>query len=227
MVNVCEHVLYKLRNAQVLKYPFPHFFATDVFPLKFYEGLLAQLPEDEVDYKSMGGTYASRFFADNQLKGVEFMADGYFGRSVIKIFPDEMKKLPNLKEFTARTEIRLIRDRNGYQIGPHTDAPWKLISLLFYLPENDAQPHIGTSIYVPHDHRAVCEGGPHYGYEGFHVAATMPFIPNSCFGFWKTNNSWHGVEPIDEDVQRDVLLYNIYDDSRRGDNGTDKQDSRT
>jgi hypothetical protein len=39
---------------------------------------------------------------------------------------------------------------------------------------------------------------------------TMPYLPNSLFGFLKTQNSFHGVEPVKEvDVQRNLLLYDI------------------
>ncbi|MFP6756765.1 MAG: hypothetical protein VCC99_00895 [Alphaproteobacteria bacterium] len=38
----------------------------------------------------------------------------------------------------------------------------------------------------------------------------MPYRPNSLFGFLKTDLSFHGVEPIeDEDIARDVILYDI------------------
>jgi hypothetical protein len=39
----------------------------------------------------------------------------------------------------------------------------------------------------------------------------MPFAPNSLFAFFKTDNSFHGVEPVlDADTRRWLLLYDIY-----------------
>ena len=39
---------------------------------------------------------------------------------------------------------------------------------------------------------------------------TMPYRSNSLFGFLKTDLSFHGVEPIEEeDIARDVILYDI------------------
>jgi len=39
----------------------------------------------------------------------------------------------------------------------------------------------------------------------------MPFVPNSAFCFVKTNNSFHGVEPLEkEDTDRWALLFDIY-----------------
>jgi len=38
----------------------------------------------------------------------------------------------------------LARDLTNHALGPHTDHPQKLISLLFYLPADDALRHLGT-----------------------------------------------------------------------------------
>jgi hypothetical protein len=41
---------------------------------------------------------------------------------------------------------------------------------------------------------------------------TAPFRPNSLFGFVKTANSFHGVEPLKENetCRRQLLLYDVY-----------------
>lgn len=39
---------------------------------------------------------------------------------------------------------------------------------------------------------------------------TVPYVPNTLFGFMKTPNAFHGVEPIaDPNVERALLLYDI------------------
>ncbi len=46
--------------------------------------------------------------------------------------------------------------------------------------------------------------------EEYRCAYTMPYLPNTLFGFPKTHTSFHGVEPIREtEVRRDLLLYDI------------------
>jgi hypothetical protein len=83
--------------------------------------------------------------------------------------------------------------------------------LLFYLPKDESQSHLGTSIYLPKDPKFTCEGGPHYSFENFTRVVTMPFKPNALFAFVKTNNSFHGVEPVlDPDTKRWLLLYDVY-----------------
>jgi hypothetical protein len=83
--------------------------------------------------------------------------------------------------------------------------------MLFYLPKDLSQSHIGTSMYLPNDPNFTCPGGPHYGFDKFTRLHTMPFLPNSLFVFVKTSNSFHGVEPVtDPDTRRWLLLFDIY-----------------
>jgi hypothetical protein len=108
-------------------------------------------------------------------------------------------------------DARFVRDFHQYKIHPHTDQPTKLVSLLFYLPADLSLSHHGTVIYRPIDPTMRCEGNTRHSFRLFRKVATMPFAPNSLFGFFKTDHSFHGVEEIrDERIERNVLLYNIY-----------------
>jgi hypothetical protein len=112
-----------------------------------------------------------------------------------------------------RTDVegRFVRDFHQYKIHPHTDQPAKLVSLLFYLPANESLRHHGTVIYRPLDPQLRCKGLTRHPFELFRKVATMSFMPNALFGFFKTDYSFHGVEEIqDERIERNVLLYNIY-----------------
>lgn len=210
-MNVSEHVAYQLRNATVKTWPFPHFFVEDVFPRHFYDDLLHTLPTLD-DYSTKTTKFHGRQFADpTQNPLLTFMQSPEFMRHVASIFKPWLKtRYPN-NDLDVFTDLRLVRDGQHYQIGPHTDARWKLVSLLFYLPEDYALESLGTSIYTPKDPTFRCPGGPHHKFELFDRIYTCPFTPNSCFGFWKTDNSFHGVEPITIPCTRNVLLYNVYD----------------
>jgi hypothetical protein len=108
-------------------------------------------------------------------------------------------------------ESLLVEDITKYSLGPHTDSPRKVLTFLFYLPKDESQSHLGTSIYIPKDGTYTCPGRPHYGFENFQRVVTMPFKPNTLFAFVKTDNSFHGVEPVtDPDTKRWLLLYDIY-----------------
>lgn len=212
-MNALEYVVYKIRNANIAHYPYPHFYVRDVFPADFYVQLLDALPPDE-GYAPLSGGYANRKAATGEIELMEPFKSPYFGQSVLQCFSKQFfERFPNHDRANFRQELRFIRDQDGYKIGPHTDAPQKVVSLLFYLPRTGADANCGTGIYVPSDHVTTCAGGPHHPFGGFEEVWRAPFLPNSCFGFWKTPNSWHAVEKITRKIERNVLLFNIYEDS--------------
>lgn len=212
--DIAGHVIYALRNATIRKWPFPHFFAENVWPDDFYAQMMAYLAE-KTDYKG-GSDYHGRTFGKVLgMPELDFMNSKDFMRDVAYIFQNELKTRYVDGKFSVYNDLRLVRDGKHYSIGPHTDAPWKVVSLLFYLPPDNIYSDLGTSIYLPGDEMPDfrCVGGPHYNPLFFKRIASMPYAKNSCFGFFKTDNSFHGVEVIQCDVQRDVLLYNIYDEA--------------
>ena len=214
-LDVEGHLTYQLRNATVKKWPFPHFYVENVFPDDFYHFLIEKLDKKH-DFQAVEGRYAGRTFADlTDFTELAFMQQHDFLRNVTRIFASDMNKRfegRDQKHCGIFNDLRLIRDHVNYQIGPHTDAAWKLVSLLFYLPPDAVHYQHGTSIYTPKDPAFRCPGGPHHDFAGFNRIYTAPYYPNSCFGFFKTDNSFHGVEAIKTDFKRDVLLYNIYDE---------------
>jgi len=216
------YVIDRLRQPSLAKTkPFPMFYAENVFPEEFYWQLQVLLATKNDYHANEEGKYASRTFADDLgISDLDFMLQPTFMKDVVNLFVREFRdRFPEGKAKLTR-DVRLIRDSRDYRIGPHTDAPWKLISLLFYLPKDASLSQYGTSVFVPRDPAFRCAGGPHHKFEpdglspGFDEVWRAPFMPNSCLGFWKTDQSFHGVYPIPEDVRRDVLLYNVYFDSK-------------
>jgi len=229
--NVNLHVLYKVANAPVNFYPFPHIYVRDVFPRDYYEHLRGKLPPAEVlkpitQARNVRGPYDERFvlgLTPEELAKLPdtyrafwsdlaaWMVGGRFAQLVLgKFAPFIEQRFQGMPDVRFADEALLVEDRTRYALGPHTDTPAKVVSMLFYLPADESQSHLGTSIYVPKDPQFTCEGGPHHPFERFDRMATMPFHPNSVFAFVKTANSFHGVEPIREDgVRRHLLLYDI------------------
>ena len=228
-----QYVHYRVANAPVLRHPFPHFYVEPVFPEEFFRELRARLP-DLSAYKRLDetgtvpkGKYPERFVCPvADAEEAEFAAGkGTFwaefnawlmGDAFARLIVDKFRS-GFAERFGAEVEPRfevdgrLVRDFTNYAISPHTDSTRKLVSLLFYLPADDSMSHLGTSIYVPKDPGFGCKGGPHYPFEMFRKAATMPFRPNALFAFAKTDHAFHGVDQItDAGVARDLLLYNLY-----------------
>ena len=227
------HVFYRIANAPLMQYPFPHFYLDSVFPDEYYRHLLDALPPLDA-YTPLSetgtvpaGTYLERFslnpldldkteppspHAPFWSELVRWMDSSEFSNLLLRKFDAAVSERFGVGyDFRIDQDIRLIRDFTNFAIGPHTDTPRKLVSLLFYLPCDERMRHLGTSIYEPDDPAFRCEGTRHYGFDGFRKAFTAAFRPNTLFAFFKTDRSFHGVEPIEEaKIERDLLLYNIY-----------------
>jgi hypothetical protein len=240
--DVEEFVRYQIANAELRRYPFPHFYVRPIFPDDFYRELLERLPRTEVlkpihetgtvgfiDPKTGAAKarYEPRHIADlGRLEEDESQRSaGHLWRDLAAWLMDEPFRELVMRTFSAAlaerfgddvrlvTEVdsRFVRDFDTYKITPHTDQPAKLASLLFYLPADESLHRHGTSIYRPLDPKLRCEGNARHEFASFARVATMPFLPNSLFGFFKTDRSFHGVEAIrGAGIERNALLYNIY-----------------
>jgi hypothetical protein len=100
----------------------------------------------------------------------------------------------------------LLSDNGKYALGAHTDRVERVLAALFYMPHSQANPELGTSLYLPKDPNFTCPGGPHHSFDKFQRLATMPYAPNTVFCFFKTDTSFHGVEPVPGNSQQRRLL---------------------
>ena len=231
--DVEQYVRYKIANVEVRPHPFPHFYVQQIFPEDYYRELRARLPAlerytriDETGTVAKG-LYQARYVCattDLEEQESEQGAGGFWaelntwmlGEAFAALMIDKFR--PGIAarfgpDVTPRvdTDCRLVRDLTSYAIAPHTDTPSKLVSLLFYLPEDDRYRRLGTSIFVPKQAGFRCEGTAHHDFAAFNKVATMEFLPNTLLGFLKTDRAFHGVDEIaDQGVVRDLLLYNVY-----------------
>lgn len=230
-INVELALAYNLANAPLSLYPFPHFYLRNVFPPEFYQDILANFPDSSkllplADVRMVKG-YEERFvlemipkyltrLPDAQKKFWEnfstWLLSGRTANILLNKFnPYIQARFKDAGGVSFFNEGLLIEDITNYSIGPHSDNPKKVISVLFYLPEDESHPELGTSIYVSKQEGFTCAGGPHHSFEHFNKMHTMPFLPNSVFAFLKTNNSFHGVEKVIlPDIKRRVFLFDIY-----------------
>lgn len=225
------HLIYKFANAPILAFPYPHFYIQDVFPKDFYDELQQNLPDPSlmipIEQTGRVKGYKERFvleFGGKQFDALpenkrEFWRDfagwlcsGRFASLALnKFHPFIEHRFKNGPAPAFYNETMLVQDVTKYSIGPHTDSPKKVITMLFYLPKDLSQSHLGTSIYLPKDPNATDHGGAHHKFANFQRLHTMPFVPNSLFVFFKTENSFHGVEPVtDPDTKRWLLLFDVY-----------------
>lgn len=228
--------------APVQTEPTPYWYCEEVFPARFYAELQANMPPPDkmtsitdlgwVDDATgkLANRYVLNFGADDMLHLAPELAD--FWANVGRGFRSERFALAMLRKFLPQMAKRfgddvgqvrfsasamLLSDKGEYALGPHTDRPERVLASLFYLPTSPARPELGTSLYLPKDPGFTCPGGPHHKFDGFVNVATMPYLPNSAFCFFKTETSFHGVEPAASgDADRRLLSYILETDGLTG-----------
>ena len=87
-------------------------------------------------------------------------------------------------EITALPAPMLMRDLGQYRIRIHPDIDAKVITSQYYLPQDNSQRHLGTSIY-----RRRPEGK-------FEFVRKIEFMPRAAYCFAVSKESWHAVDPI-------------------------------
>lgn len=209
-----DQAIYRIMNAPVLTWPFPHIYVTDLFEdyRKFYSVIAdnvvrtSWVPLNQT-WRVTANYSPHRFVAANS---APFIRDRFpqlslehFGLALMSLFG-----FVNASSEALRDDHLLIEDRPGYSLGPHTDSPSKVISCLFYLAVDSLTPHLGTSFYIPKEPGFRCKGGPHYPFDRFMRVRTFPYVPNSMLAFVKSDVSFHGVESFNE-RSRQLLLYDI------------------
>ena len=116
--------------------------------------------------------------------------------------------------FKFNIRISLVKDFSKYLLGSHTDSISKVLTFLFYIPEDKSLEHCGTSLYKPRDiptftHELQYNINDTKKY--FTEEKRIPFIPNSVLIFPRTNFSYHGVSSLNIGSKaRNLLLLNYY-----------------
>ncbi|HUS10892.1 MAG TPA: hypothetical protein VMZ30_10530 [Pyrinomonadaceae bacterium] len=236
------HFIERLRTAEVVLEPYPHYYLENVFPHDYYRALLNHLPAGSVyqnlfeitDYKLDHFRYRDqRNLNDGWTNSLpvglkefwnsfnEWFLGPTLAQAVLESFSAPLRGRFGTEPWPAvSVESQLIRHRAGYFLGPHSDLYTKLVVLLLYLAPDESAAHLGTSLYRPKDPNFSCPNSLHYSFDDFVRATTAPYKPNSLLAFLRSDISFHGVEPISEqDVAatagRDVIQYVLHDKQAR------------
>jgi len=221
--GVEAHVLARLAAAPIRREPFPHVIVDEVFPPDFYESIIDHWPEGE-SWRPL--SESGRVTGYSAARQVVLMDEAGYARldaqrrqfwagEVGAWLLGQEFRLQALKRFDLGTpdtggDALVVSDRTTYAIGPHTDAPHRIVSLLFYLPEDATFRRFGTSFYEPLDSAFRCAGGLHHPFERFRRVTTVEFVPNRLVAFPKSDRCFHGVERVDlPGIDRRLLIYNV------------------
>jgi FkbM family methyltransferase len=234
--KVLQHVVDRISRTEVHIDPFPHLVVDEVFPNDYYELILSRFPEStrmrplSDSGRVAHGQYEERYallflneeFARLTKEQAEFwrslsewlysdpLANAFITRFHECLQPRMNVILNTEGQIRAKGDALLVQDHTRYAIGPHTDAPHRLVTFLFYLPRDNSMREFGTSLYKPKDPNFTCWGGPHHSFEQFERIKTVEFLPNRLLVFPKTEKSFHGVEQIQKNgIERRLLINNV------------------
>ncbi|MDR3477832.1 MAG: hypothetical protein P4M14_07360 [Gammaproteobacteria bacterium] len=220
MQSVLEHLVNKIDEAEIDPLPSENIYIENIFTPQIYAEILARLPkEDEYDFIEhpdavLPDGRKTRKLLDLTETSIARLnqADHPFWQQMQSILVSRQLQLALLNKFKYRINRRFgphwpelvtvpifYRDYPGYRISEHTDAPFKVITMQFYLPKDELQKHLGTSFHL--------KDGNH-----FPVLKTNSFKPNSAYAFVRTDESWHSVKQMGAGESiRDSLALTIYE----------------
>lgn len=178
--------------------PWPHLFFEEVFEEIIYPELLEHLPPT------------------NRLR----MLKGYPNRKICPLvgrqgFWGEVRKALTSEKLTEALKKRLgitkdcypkaaiCRDLPGYYIAPHTDASYKVMTLVIFLPKDDSQHQLGTVLFGREDGKII-------------TAKQLGFFPNVGFAFKVTSESWHEVSHVPPGKPRDTIQVCYFSTPKQG-----------
>ena len=171
-----NYTISRIEVAQVCPTPFPHIYVSDVVEDGIYDRLVSSLNDGE--YQTLDGLRHSREL-DNWARDL-FLS------------PEIRESLCRKFDCSGSTSSAvLVRDKKGFSIAPHADAPGKVVTALFYLPKNDLEDS-GTEFYANGE-----------------VVNKFPFKRNSMLAFKVGPSSFHGLASFNHDTPRDLLLYYV------------------
>ena len=227
-ITPLEYTMNRLANMEIKHEPYHHFYVDELFPADYYAEMMAMKPsaDEVVTIASTGRTnkaYDDRYVMHLQ-DGIHQVIDPVKRKfweeyrewfcsqeimiTLIKRFHKEIADA-GVTKLNVFPEAMFMRDKAGYSIGPHTDSMHRLITMMVYLPDDVDHRHLGTSVYVPEDSTMNSDGSRHFKFNGFRNVSTADYKPNSAFGFLRSNNSFHGVEPVKDEYDRDTMVYII------------------
>lgn len=219
MKPVLERLIDKISTATTDPAPSDNIYIEDVFPPMIYSEIVTRLPSDGhynfIDHPDavLPNGNITRKLLDLTEETIKTFnpEDQEFWKHLKDIFISDMLLTAITQKFRGKLNMRFgpewpemilvpvfYRDYAGYRIGVHTDAPYKIATMQFYLPKDSSQIHLGTSFHKR-------EGN------NFNLLKTNAFKPNSAYAFARTDSSWHSVlQMAEHESKRDTLALTVY-----------------
>lgn len=229
--RIAAHMTVRIASAQTTDEPYQHFWVGNIFPDDVYGEIRRRLPERDRylplnirRWKNAAGqsTRDRLVLSEDEIARIApedqpFWVDvttALMSRELQQAFYAKMTRDISVRLGCAPQDvlnqpawhsILLVRDFEDYQLKPHPDGQPRVVTTMFYLPEDNSREDLGTSIYrrKPLMNRL-------FG-DKFEEIGRFPYLANSV-GVFAVNDapertSWHGREVIEGDsVVRDSII---------------------
>lgn len=213
--ELVAHGVRSILSAEVFSKPYPHLAFKNFWPEDFFRELIAKRPEAE-NYVQLNGANTRRLFTlfdgscdagDDERRLLWKLVSNVLSSPEIEAALREkldeglrLRSKGSNEGWPVKMYPRpvLYADYDGYAIKPHPDTRRKVLTMLVYMPEDDSQKDLGTTVlkFSP----MGIFSSKHYGLT---VDKTVPFLPNTGLAFVvihpKHNlfrTSWHARDTI-------------------------------
>ena len=229
-LELVVHCAQSLRNANVFSKPYPHLAFEKFWPEDFYRELLAKRPELD-NYVQLNRENTRRQFTlfdgscdagDDERRALwklvsDVLASPEIEAALREVLDEgfRIRVKGSHEEWPVKMYPRPVAytDFDGYAIKPHSDTRRKVLTMMVYMPEDDSQIDLGTTLY-----KISPMGVFALKSYGLVEEKTLPFLPNTGMAFVVIHprynllrTSWHGRGPIETPPEKPRFsLLNAY-----------------
>ncbi len=241
--EILRHMLRVVERTAAEHEPFSHIYFENIFPGHVYSDMMAAMPAPEC-YRAINAYKHSRDDGVSTRDVLPLEPDSLAAldpaqrvlwqgvaaalsapelKAAVfrKLAPDLSLRFSmpqsEVERIVAYTKPSLLRDLEGYEIPPHPDGRAKIVTMQLYLPRDNSQLELGTSLYK---RRFTSLRGLVSWHGRFKKVKQFRFAPNSGYAFVVSNSlrrkSWHGREclPPGSGVRNSILNLFFANDER-------------
>lgn len=216
---VLEHLCNAINSLEVCDGPYAHFYLEKAFPSRVFKQMLELLPAasdygaDNPRIHTRDDGLVTRNILSLSAPALARLPDvqrSFWNEIATALTAPELrhvvfrklsqdlsrrfrKPADRLHTVAAYPKPALVKDLGGYEIAPHRDTHSKIVTMQFYLPEDNSKMNLGTAVYRQRIFRLKNLVSLRNRFE---TVKQFSFAPNSAYAFAVGSRSWHGRETV-------------------------------